>query len=370
MHQYQRYISRQLLHAMLLITVSLTSIVWLTQALRFIDVIVSQGVSITVFITLTVLLIPSLLFMILPPAMLCSVVFIYNKLKAESELVVLQAAGLSRWQLARPALVVAGSVALLGYVVALYLLPVSYREFKEMQFFLRNNYTSILLQDGVFNSPVSGLTVFIRERDSNGNLHGILVHDNRAGDKTTTMMAEEGKLVQTPQGPRFLLINGNRQEQQGGKLSFLHFDRYTLDISLYTQSAGRRYSDPQEMFLPQLFTYDGTTSLSENRKRVAEAHQRIAWPAYSICITLVAMALLLSGEFNRRGHWQRNLLAVAAGTVLLFGAVGLRGVIANNPSLVWLYYSLLLVPAGLACRVLAGGVLAWPRLLRRTEARA
>src|ERR1700683_4222371 len=107
MYHYSKYIVKNLVHSTLLITFSLTSIVWLTQALRFIDFIVNQGVSIAIFLKPTGLLIPSLVLMILPTALFCSVLFVYNKLKSDSELVVLQAAGLSRWRLSIPALQVA-----------------------------------------------------------------------------------------------------------------------------------------------------------------------------------------------------------------------------------------------------------------------
>ena len=70
MYRYSTYIARHLVHSTLLITFSLTSIVWLTQALRFIDFIVNQGVSIMIFLRLTVLLIPSLVLMILPAMLL------------------------------------------------------------------------------------------------------------------------------------------------------------------------------------------------------------------------------------------------------------------------------------------------------------
>lgn len=362
MYQYNKYIAKHLIYSMVLITFSLTSIVWLTQALRFIDFIVNQGVSITVFLTLTVLLIPSLLFMILPPALFCSILFTYNKLKLDSELIVMQAAGLSRWKLARPALQVAAVVMAIAYFIALYLQPVSYRQFRDMQSFLRNNYVSIILQEGVFSNPVEGLMVFIRERDKDNILHGILVHDSRQPSSSVTMMAEEGKLVQTPQGPRFLLKSGNRQEVKDGRPSFLNFDSYTLDISLYTQAMGNRIVDPQELFLPGLFEHDDTISAGENRKRFAEGHQRILWPAYAGCLTLLALAVLLTGEFNRRGHWVRITVAVVLGTAILFSAVGLRGTVALRPELVSLGYMNLLIPCAIAIRALSregGARLRW-----------
>jgi lipopolysaccharide export system permease protein len=365
MYQYNKYMTKHLAYSTVLITVSLTSIVWLTQALRFIDFIVNQGVSITVFLTLTALLIPALLFMILPPALFCAVLFVYNKMKADSELVVLQAVGLSRWRLAMPALQVAAVVVAFAYFIALYLQPVSYRQFKDMQSFLRNNYVSILLQEGVFSNPVEGLMVFIRERDKNNILKGILVHDSRQPDMAVTMMAEEGKLVETAQGPRFLLKNGNRQEMRDGKLSFLNFDSYTLDISLYAKSVKARYADPQEMSVAELLTPDPALTPVENNKRRAEGHQRLLWPAYGACMTLIALAALLCGQFNRRGHWQRIALAVTVGTAVLFAAIGLRGVMAMQPGLTFLAYLNLIVPSLLACRMLSGGSLALPRVRRR-----
>lgn len=364
MYQYNKYITKHLIHSVLLITFSLTSIVWLTQALRFIDVIVNQGVSIAIFLKLTILLIPSLLLMILPPAVLCAILFVYNKLKVESELIVMQAAGLSRWRLAAPALQMAAAVTLIGYAISLYLQPVSYTKFKDMQSFLRNNYVSILLQDGVFSNPVEGLTVFIRERDKDGILHGILVHDNRTNNSSVTMMADIGKLVETPEGPRFLLINGNRQELTNGKLSFLNFERYTLDISLYTKSMNRTYRDTQELFLGELFTYDDSVSFAENMKRHAEGHQRIIWPAYSFCMALIACAVLLSGQFNRRGHWQRIATAVAFAVVILFGAVGLRGAMANNPSMLLVAYLNLAIPCFAALYVLGDRMFKIPKMSR------
>jgi lipopolysaccharide export system permease protein len=348
MYRYNKYITRHLIHSTLLVTISLTSIVWLTQALRFIDFMVNQGVSIGIFLTLTALLVPSLLLMILPPALFCAILFVYNRLAVDSELVVLQGAGISRWRLALPALQTAALVAVVAYAISLYLQPISYKQFRDMQSFLRNNYVSILLQEGVFSNPVDGLMVFIRERDNNNILHGILVHDNRVPENAITMMAQEGKLVETPQGPRFLLKNGNRQEIKQGKLSFLNFDSYTLDISLYDKEVQTRFPDPQELALANLFTYDESVSEAENNRRRAEGHQRLIWPLYSIVMALAAAAVLLSGQFNRRGHWQRIGAAIVIGVVLLFSAIGLRGAMALNPSLVVLAYLNIFVPIGAA----------------------
>lgn len=360
MYRYNKYIIKHLVHSTLLITFSLTSIVWLTQALRFVEFIVNQGVSITVFMELTLLLVPSLLMMIFPPAVFCAVLFTYNKLTMDSELVVMQSMGLSRWRLAEPAIIVAAVVTLFTYIIAAYLQPASYKQFKEMQYVLRDKYVSLLVQEGVFSNPVDGLTVFIRERDSSGKLHGILVHDNRQDNKSITMMAESGRLVETPGGPRFLLEKGNRQEMNDGRLSFLNFESYTLDISFYTNSMNTRKPDVQELYLPQLlgFTDESDLTSADITKRRAEAHQRIVWPAYSLVLSILAVATLFSGQFNRRGQWQRIAIAVAATTFILFSAVGIRGTMAVKSTMVPIAYLNLLLPLFIASWIMSDHIAA------------
>ena len=113
-----------------------------------------------------------------------------------------------------------------------------------------------------------------------------------------------------------------------------------------------RPKDVQEMFLPELLVDDSTLTPQENRKRYAEAQQRIIWPAYSLCLALVAVAVLLSGQFNRRGHWHRIAIAVVCGIVILFTAIGLRGLMATHPIMIVVAYLNLFAPAALALWVL------------------
>ncbi len=338
MYRYSIYIAKQLTQAVVLITLSLTSIIWLTQALRFIDFIVNRGISFLSFLELTLLLVPSLMLFVIPFAFLCGALYVYYRLMMDSELLVLSGAGLSRFQIASPAVKVALAGCLISYCISLYILPVSYHEFKNMQSFLRDNYVSLLLQEEVFNSPVEGLTVYIRDHDKDGILHGIIVHDSRNSKKPpVTMMAEEGKLLQTPQGPRFVLYNGNRQEVQNGKLSFLNFDQYTLDISFYTSADNNRANQPEEMFLPELLFPRNVTGLEEARL-MAEGHNRLSWPLYPLALTLLAVSVLLSGEFNRRGQWQRITTVVVVAGIALAASVGFMQIAIKNPWVIILMY--------------------------------
>ncbi|WP_431271272.1 LptF/LptG family permease [Dankookia sp. P2] len=103
MTRLDSYIFRQLAAALLAVTIGLAALVWLTQSLRFIELVLDRGLSFLVFIELTGLLLPSFFAVILPITTFVVILFVYVRLSADRELVVMRAAGLSQWRLARPA---------------------------------------------------------------------------------------------------------------------------------------------------------------------------------------------------------------------------------------------------------------------------
>lgn len=340
MYRYSKYIISNLGGATLFVAAGLTCVIWLTQSLRFVDLIVNRGLDMLAFIYLTTMLLPSLLGFMLPIALAISALYAYHKMIADSELVVLRSAGLSRWQLTRPSLGFAACIVLFGYLISLYLLPLSYRQYKDMQAFARNNYASLLLQEGVFNNPVDGLTVYIRERNSDGTLKGILVQDSREAGASVTMMAEEGRLMKTPQGPRFQLIKGNRQQvdRERGQLSFLAFDDYMLDISLFTSETTSRVREAKERYLFELFDPQEKIGAAKRNEFYVEAHQRLTWPLYNMVLPTFVLAMLLGGQFNRRGNWKRYTFTLSSVGVLLAIAVGLTNMLAKHKAMIIVMY--------------------------------
>src|SRR5437763_4353085 len=98
-----RYILRQCLGMMVFVTAALSAAVWLAQSLRLVDLIVNRGLSVEVFLYLAVLILPRFLDIVLPVGAFIAVLFVFNRLTSESELVVMRPAGLGPLVLARPA---------------------------------------------------------------------------------------------------------------------------------------------------------------------------------------------------------------------------------------------------------------------------
>ena len=102
MTRIERYVFRTAVAAFLAGLIALTGLVWVTQALRQIDVMTNKGQSLLVFFTITGLTLPSLVAIIAPVALFAGVLYCLNKLNGDSELVVMSAAGVSPGRLLRP----------------------------------------------------------------------------------------------------------------------------------------------------------------------------------------------------------------------------------------------------------------------------
>ena len=119
MTSIDRYIFRTILGAFLLILFNLTAVIWITQILRQVDLITNQGQTILVFLRITSLLLPILMLVIAPIAIMIAVCYMLLKLNGDSELVVMNAAGLSPARVFRPVLAACVVVAIfVAYISA------------------------------------------------------------------------------------------------------------------------------------------------------------------------------------------------------------------------------------------------------------
>jgi lipopolysaccharide export system permease protein len=247
--------------------------------------------------------------------------------------------------------VLAVITAIATYALTLYLTPLGFRTFKDRQFTVRSSFASVLIQEGVFNELMQGITVYIRDRGSNGELLGILVHDNRNAKEPVTIMAELGLLVDTSEGPRFIMENGNRQMvgQDTRQLSLLYFDKYALDLGLIAASPENRWREAGERYLGELWNPGPGHDNEKNADRfLAEVHKRLTVPLHAIVFALIAAAGLLSGDFNRRGEARRIAMVSVLALTFEITSLALVPLISQTPTMAPLMYLNVAFACGLA----------------------
>ena len=346
-----RYITKQLLFTTLLVTAILSMIFWLAKASTLLDFILNRGLDIGFFLYMSMLILPRLLIIILPIATFATLLFGYYRLQTDSEIVVMRAAGTSTYALAKPGLVVGGVIAVFMTLLTTFLLPASYREFKDQEFAIRHEFGSVLLQEGSFNTIAPGVTVFVHKRGADEELQGIMLHDNRDPEKPQTWLAERGAMVATDDGPRALLLNGNRQQvdRVRGTFSMLLFEQTTLDIAEAAGSSGTRWREPRERFLHELFDpQDTRPSVTYYADLIAEGHSRLVQPILPLTCAAVTLAILLTGSYSRRGQVVDICMAVFAAVIILVISLGTRNLAGKQPIMIYAMYANVLMPLVIA----------------------
>ncbi len=357
-----RYILRQSFAIMILVTAALSAAIWLAQSLRLIDFIVNRGLSASAFLYLALLTVPRFLNLVLPIGAFIAVLFTFNRMIAESEIVIMRAAGLGPWALARPVIILAAIAFSFLMSLSLYVLPRANSEFKNLLFEIRNRFVSGLIQEGTFTTISDKLTIYVRKRDSDGELTGILINDSRDKTRPVTVLAERGAVVDSAEGSRIVLVDGERQQYNTvtHKLSVLSFARYTLDLDTMRDAPVVRFREPDERFLGELFSPPAGISASLRRNFLAEGNERIIVPLSVFSFTMIALACLLPGQMRRRGQTKHILLAVAVAFVFQALLAGLRDFATRSEATIPFMYLTVLLPIGLGFAILAHDRLGLP----------
>jgi lipopolysaccharide export system permease protein len=352
------YLLRQLAGPVALFTFLLTSVIWLSQSLRLLDLVINRGQSAPTFVYLTILMLPSLLVVILPVAFFAGALYGLHKLNADSELIVMSASGLSRRQMLAPVLAIASIMMAATYLNSLYLMPLGQRLMKEKEIDIRSDIGAAILNEGQFNTPTTGLTVFVREIAADGRMKGILVHDDRNQRLPTTYLAESGVLAQTPLGARLIMFDGTIEQTRasGADLSVLKFQNYVFDLDQFSSAQQGTELRASERYLPELLwpTFEHEPGQRVRNIIFAEANNRLSAPLYCLAFAFMAFAAVSHARRARGAYALRLTLACIAAAILRIVGYSVQGLAAREPILCVLFYLVPFAGAAFAIADISG----------------
>lgn len=324
MPRIDRYILSQLLTLFGFFALVLVSVYWINRAVSLFDDLLRDGQTALVVLEFTALTLPLVISVVLPVAAFAATAYGTNRLSGESELVAMQAAGLSPWRMARPVLVFGLFVGLLVAVLVHGLVPMARARLAERQTEIAENVTAQFLRAGSFQYPVDGVTLYIRDIASDGRLLDLFIEDARDPADQTVYTSEEALILRGDSGPVLVLLQGMAQNLQRSdaappRLSVTRFQEFSYDIGGMIGGGSRKGRDLRDYGTLQLLNPDQQmlqTTGADAGQAKREAHERIAQPLLSPIAAMVGFAALLVGGYSRFGVWRQVLFAI----VLLIGA--------------------------------------------------
>lgn len=316
------YIFRQAFVAFAMVLGTLIGILWLTQALAKITLVVDQGQTAVLFMKITLYALPTLVAVIAPMALFGACVHTLNRLNADSELVVVNAAGASRWTVIAPFVALGLIVTALTAWLSIWMMPESARALRQLLTDVRADVLANIIEPGEFTTVEQGMTFHIRERERDGTLIGVLVSDDRNEGDHLTYIADRGRIAREGDSSFLILEDGSLQRRTGESSNFVAFTRYMIDLS---NLKGRteigtlhpRERDTIDLIFPnrkeRFYRY------MEGRFR-GELHRRFAAAFYPLASVFIALAFVGFARTTRQNRVTGVMMAV--GTLVTVRALG------------------------------------------------
>ena len=317
------YITRHLMTSTAAIAFGITTLVWLSQSLRFLKIVTTKHVGFIDFFFFTSLLLPDLLGLSLPLSFFIAVLWVYRKMALDRELSIFKTSGLSDFGLLKPVLSVASGLVVCLFLLNLWILPLAFRHFRMLELYFRHHYTGYMVRSGEFNT-LGPVVIYAQKRYPKGRLQGIFIYDTHNPQKPVVITSEHGAIQETEEGLQLILTRGNRRElvlKHPHASSSLSFDRYS--VSLSPQTTVDRPLKPHEMYISELLSPPPYLSPLEKEKRRQEGLQRLIVPFYSLFLGLLAALFCIRlGSFSREswsfGVWSLVSMSLSFEGALLF----------------------------------------------------
>ncbi|MBB3018394.1 lipopolysaccharide export system permease protein [Microvirga lupini] len=358
----ERYILKITFSAFAACLLALTGVIWITQALRELDLLTGKGQTLLIFLTVTGLSLPALISVIAPVALFLATVYTLNKLNGDSELIVMSAGGMPPGRLLRPFLALSAFVCLIVGIISIHIMPASFQEMRQLFTKIRADFVGTMAKEGQFISLENGITFHYRERQGD-SLLGIFMEDLREKNKAVVYLAERGQTAEQNGTSYLVLQKGSvqRKEPNSRDSSIVAFERYAVDLSAFNREGGEVVYKPRERSTLQLLFPDKSEPLYQEQsgRFRAELHERLSSWLYPLAMMMIAFAALGESRTTRQGRGMAIASAVVAIVLMrILGFAASSGVARTSAAVIAIYavplasilISLLLILKGPAMR--------------------
>jgi lipopolysaccharide export system permease protein len=351
---FETYILRRVFQMFLTALLPVLGIIWTTQALQRVNLVTDTGQSIGAFLQLATLILPTIIPLVLPFALVIGITQTLTTMNNDSELTVIEAAGGSRSIIVRPIMMLSVALGLFSFAVDNFVEPVVRQAARQMIATAHADLLSSVVQENTFRKVADGLYVQVASRRNNGVLGGIFVADSRNPGYELIYYAREGAVDE--KSSALVMRDGevHRKLPDGG-VSIIKFDSYAFDLTDLTKMAGAATIRAQDRSLGYLLAPDVT---EENYKKNpgaydAELHRRFTEWTFPILFGLIALVVSSDARSHREARLHPMVRALLITLVLRWATFYVANNAEDSRLFIPLMYAIPLATAAVTIRQLA-----------------
>ncbi len=328
MKTIDKYFTRQLVGIFVMLLLILTGLAWMVQIMSMMKFLMNYGVKLTNFLGLTVMMVPFIVSIIVPFVTFIAVLFVYNKMIGDNEVVVIAASGTSPARIARPAIALAGILTIAHLILNTWIVPATQAKFYDTQWNLRYGLAHLKLQESAFTEMSHGLVVYV-DKVSGHDLSQVMLSDTRNNSSQMTIFARTGKLVTTIRGLSIVMTDGSLQATGNGNVIGT-FENFDMDLSVAEKSGGSTFKARRMSTTELIKSMSQDLTPKQYKTVMSELCNRILGPLMNLVLALLCVTILLRSSLLRRRTSFAPAIAVLAMSVVMASFMSLSSMLDNG----------------------------------------
>ena len=229
-----RKFAKDVFQFFLLVSISFSLIVWVIQAVNFLDIVIEDGHGFNVYFLYTLLSLPKIFSKILPFIYFVSLFYIILKYENDNELIIFWSIGIKKIEFINVLLKFSIFYLILQLLLTTYLVPITLDKARSYIRTSNVDLFSSIVQEKKFIDTVKNLTIFVEEKNNNGDLKNIFLKEKIGENEYQTIIAKEGKIKKYDIKTTLLLFDGKIINNNNKKINSFEFSKTEINLSKFT----------------------------------------------------------------------------------------------------------------------------------------
>ena len=298
-------------------SIALTLIIWVIQAVNYLDIVTEDGHSFKVYFLFTLLSLPKIFSQSLPFVFFLSVFYIVSDYEDKNQLLIYWSYGVNKLQVINK--IIQLSLIFVIFQIIFSTIVIPYTQDKSRSYIRTSNldFFPNLIKPKKFIDTVKGLTIFIDEKNEDGSFSKILLKDETNRNNVQIIIAEKGNIILKDDKKILLLNNGEiLKVNKNNKTTSFNFRTTQFNLENYSSKTTKTPKVQEIATIDLIKCFDflkknlNTSvvirSLNCNSNFLKNIYQelfkRMYLPIYIALIGLIASLILLKSK-NTQGYF-------------------------------------------------------------------
>ena len=295
---------------------SSSTIIWVFQAVNFLDIMIEDGRDYIVYINYSLLNFPKILSKLYPFVLFFSLFYVLTKYELNNELIIFWNFGVNKFQFINFILKVSFFLFFIQIIFTSFIVPKS-QDFARS--FLREsnfNFLGNFIKPKRFNDTIKGVTIYSERKDGDGYLYNLFIKKDISAEDFEITYAKKGYFKELNTSPILILFNGETISNKNNKITNFSFSQSDFLLSnLKTNTITVKKTQELSTLdvlqcivhlyeLDLKFLKNKNLQINNCRKKnltniLKEFYKRLIIPIYIPVLMLIPYLLILSSKENK-----------------------------------------------------------------------